>query len=607
MGDAEAMPQGYPSAAAAGTLPFVGRPGGRRIHSGVLSSPPAAMRLSKFHLATVKEVPADADVVSQRLMIRAGMIRKLAAGIYTWSPLGLRVLRKVEGIVREEMDRAGALELSMPSIQPKELWEETQRWAKFGGQLLKIRDRKDAEFCYGPTHEEVITDFARNELRSYKQLPINFYQIQTKFRDEIRPRFGVMRAREFLMKDAYSFHLDPECMAREYRNMYDAYARIFTRLGLRFRAVMADSGAIGGNASQEFHVLADSGEDAIAFSDQSDYAANLEKAEALAPEYPEPAFVDEMRKFATPTQTTCEDVAALKGVSLSETVKSVAVVGEQGFVLVLVRGDHSVNEVKLQKVDGLSEFRLAREDEILDYLGCQPGFIGPVNPRKKITIVVDRSVAVMPSMICGANEAPFHLENVKLGRDFQQDWVADVRSVVAGDPSPDGQGTLSIARGIEVGHVFQLGQKYAEALKATVLDANGKAAVMYMGCYGIGVSRIVAAAIEQNHDDNGIIWPDAMAPWRVAVCLINPKNDSKVAEAAESLYRDLAAEGVEVVLDDRGLRPGVMFADIELIGIPHRVVVSERGIAAGTFEYRARRAAEAEALTREQVFSRLGL
>ncbi len=567
------------------------------------------MRLSKFHLATVKEVPADADVVSQRLMIRAGMIRKLAAGIYTWSPLGLRVLRKVEGIVREEMDRAGALEVSMPSIQPKELWEDTRRWAKFGGQLLKIRDRKDAEFCYGPTHEEVVTDFARNELRSYKQLPINFYQIQTKFRDEIRPRFGVMRAREFLMKDAYSFHLDPECMAREYRNMYDAYSRIFTRLGLRFRAVMADSGAIGGNASQEFHVLAESGEDAIAFSDGSDYAANLEKAEALAlaPAGGRTAASATMEKFATPTQTTCEDVAALLGVPLSTTVKAYAVVGEQGFVLALVRGDHMVNEVKLQKVEGLAEHRLASEAEIVEALGCVPGFIGPVGTKKKVTVVADRTVAAMADFVCGANEKGFHLKGVNFGRDcVEPDVVADIRSVVAGDPSPDGQGRLSIARGIEVGHVFQLGQKYAEAMKATVLDANGKAAVMHMGCYGIGVSRIVAAAIEQNHDDNGIIWPDAMAPWRVAVCVINPKNDPKVAEAAGSLYHDLEAEGVEVVLDDRGLRPGVMFADIELIGIPHRVVVSERGLAAGTFEYRARRAAEAEALTREQVFSRLG-
>jgi prolyl-tRNA synthetase len=410
------------------------------------------------------------------------------------------------------------------------------------------------------------------------------------------------------MKDAYSFHLDPECMAREYRNMYDTYTRIFTRLGLRFRAVMADSGAIGGNASQEFHVLADSGEDAIAFSDQSDYAANLELAEALAPAGGRPAASAVMEKFATPTQTTCEDVAALLGAPLSATVKAYAVVGEQGFVLALVRGDHMVNEVKLQKVEGLADYRPASEAEIVDALGCVPGFIGPVAPKKKITVVADRTVAAMADFVCGANEKGFHLKGVNFGRDCAEpDVVADIRSVVAGDPSPDGVGTLSIARGIEVGHVFQLGRKYAEAMKATVLDANGKAAVMYMGCYGIGVSRIVAAAIEQNHDDNGIIWPDAMAPWRVAVCVINPKNDPKVAEAAESLYHELASRGVEVVLDDRGLRPGVMFADIELIGIPHRVVVSERGLTAGTFEYRARRAAEAEALTREQVFARLGL
>ncbi len=566
------------------------------------------MRLSKFHLATVKEVPADADVISQKLMLRAGMIRKHAAGIYTWSPLGLRVLRRVEAIVREEMDRAGALELSMPSIQPRELWEETGRWQKFGGQLLKIRDRKDAEFCYGPTHEEVVTDFARNELRSYKQLPLNLYQIQTKFRDEIRPRFGVMRAREFLMKDAYSFHLDADCLAREYQNMFDTYSRIFTRLGLKFRAVQADSGAIGGNASQEFHVLAESGEDAIVFSNDSDYAANIEKAEALAPAAARPVAAAAMESFATPIQTTCEEVAALLGVPLSTTVKAYAVIGEQGFVLALVRGDHMVSEIKLGKIDGLGEYRLASEAEIVAHLGCVPGFIGPVAPAGKIRVIADRSVAVLADFVCGANRPGFHLRGVNFGRDCAEpDLVADIRNVVEGDRSPDGQGTLSIARGIEVGHVFQLGQKYAQAMNAVVLDAAGKASVMYMGCYGIGVSRIVAAAIEQNHDEAGIIWPDAMAPWKVAVCMINPKNDPKVIEAAEALYRDLGAAGIESVLDDRGLRPGVMFADIELIGIPHRIVVSERGLSAGTFEYRARRAAEAEALTREQVFERLGL
>jgi len=564
------------------------------------------MRLSKFHLATVKEVPADADVISQKLMLRAGMIRKHAAGIYTWSPLGLRVLRKVEAIVREEMDRAGALELSMPSIQSRELWEETGRWQKFGGQLLKLRDRKDAEFCYGPTHEEVVTDFARNELRSYKQLPLNFYQIQTKFRDEIRPRFGVMRAREFLMKDAYSFHLDSDCLAREYQNMFDTYTRIFTRLGLSFRAVQADSGAIGGNASQEFHVLAESGEDAIAFSNGSDYAANIEKAEALVSAAARPPATAAMESVATPTQTTCEEVAALLGAPLSSTVKAYAVMGEQGFVLALVRGDHMVSEIKLQKIQGLGDYRLATEAEIAAHLGCVPGFIGPVAPVGKITVIADRSVAALADFVCGANRQGFHLKGVNFGRDCAEpDLVADIRNVVEGDLSPDGHGTLSIARGIEVGHVFQLGQQYAQAMNATVLDAAGKASVMYMGCYGIGVSRIVAAAIEQNHDEAGIIWPDTMAPWKVALCVINPKNDPKVVEAVEALYRDLTSAGIDTVLDDRGLRPGVMFADIELIGIPHRIVVSERGVAAGTFEHRARRATEAEALTREQVMERV--
>ena len=566
------------------------------------------MRLSRYHLYTVKEVPADAEVVSHRLMIRAGMLRKLAAGIYTWTPLGLRVLRRVEHVVREEMDRAGALEMLMPAVQPKELWDETGRWEKFGGQLLKIRDRKDQWYAFGPTHEEVVTDWARNELSSYKQLPINVYQIQWKFRDEIRPRFGVMRSREFLMKDAYSFHLTPEDLAREYRNMYEAYARIFTRLGLRYRAVRADSGAIGGDASQEFHVLADSGEDAIAFSTGSDYAANIEMAEAAAPG-PRPAPSAPMREVETPTQSTCEDVVALLGVPLSTSVKAYAVVGDDGFVLVLVRGDHRVNEVKLRKVPGLADYRLAREDEIVEALGCVPGFIGPVAPKRKVAVVADRAVAAMPDFVCGANRKGFHLAGVNWGRDLPEpDLVADVRDVVEGDPSPDGLGTLSIARGIEVGHVFQLGRKYAEAMGATVLDPNGKAATMYMGCYGVGVSRIVAAAIEQNHDDAGIVWPEPMAPWRVAVCAINPKNqNAEVAAAAEALYDELAARGVDVVLDDRGLRPGVMFADIELIGIPHRVVVSERGLAAGSFEYRARTASENEALTKDALFAKLGL
>jgi prolyl-tRNA synthetase len=547
------------------------------------------MRLSRFHLNTAREVPGDAEIASHRLMLRAGMVRKLAAGLYTWSPLGLRVLRKVEGIVREEMDRAGALEVVMPIVQPRELWEETGRWQKFGPQLLKMKDRKEAEYCFAPTAEEVITDFARQELRSYKQLPVNFYQIHTKFRDEIRPRFGVMRAREFVMKDAYSFHLDEEGAALTYQAMYEAYTRIFTRLGLKFRAVAADTGAIGGSASHEFHVLADSGEDAIAFSDGSDYAANLEMAEAVAPAAPRPAPAEAMNKVVTPYQRTCELVAELLGIPLTRTVKSVALVGEQGFVLALVRGDHAVHEIKLAKLPGLAEFRMATEAEILEHLGTEPGFIGPIAPKKDITVIADRSVAAMADFVVGANEKGFHLAGVNWGRDLREpDLVADIRSVTHGDPSPDGRGTLSIARGIEVGHVFNLGRKYAEAMKATVLDAEGKARIMHMGCYGIGVSRIVAAAIEQNSDDNGIAWPEPMAPWRVAVCIVNPKNAPGVVEAAEAVYGKLRAMGVEACLDDRGLRPGPMLADIELIGIPHRVVVSERGLAASTYEYRAR-------------------
>ena len=566
------------------------------------------MRLSQFHLATTRQTPADAEIASHQLMLRAGMIRKLAAGIYTWSPLGLRVLRRVEGIVREEMNRAGAIEMLMPSIQPRELWEETGRWEKFGGQLLKIRDRKDADYCYGPTHEEVVTDFARNELQSYKQLPINFYQIQMKFRDEIRPRFGVMRAREFLMKDAYSFHLTPECLEREYYNMHAAYSRIFTRLGLKFRAVKADSGAIGGDASQEFHVLADSGEDAIAFSNGSDYAANLEAAEALAPAQSRAAPGEALRDIETPTQKTCEEVAALMGIPLQRTVKSLALIGSEGFTLVLLRGDHEANEIKLAKAPGLADYRMASEDEIREYLGSEPGFLGPLNPAKPITVIVDRSVAAMSDFVVGANKPGYHTAGVNFGRDLPEPTrVADIRNVVTGDPSPDGQGHIDIARGIEVGHVFQLGQKYAQALDCTVLDENGKSQVAYMGCYGIGVSRIVAAAIEQNHDEAGIIWPEPMAPWKVAVCLINPKNDEHVTRAAEALYRELAEAGLDPVLDDRGLRPGPMFADIELIGIPHRVVVSERGLAAGTYEYRARRGSESEALDHAALRQRLGI
>ena len=563
------------------------------------------MRLSRFHLHTTKETPADAELASHRLMLRAGMIRKLAAGLYTWSPLGLRVLRKVEAVVREEMDRAGALELQLPTIQPRELWEETGRWEKFGGQLLKIKDRKDAEYCYSPTAEEAVTDFARQELGSYRQLPVNFYQIHSKFRDEIRPRFGIMRAREFLMKDAYSFHLDDACLAREYENMKAAYIRVFTRLGLEFRAVQADSGAIGGDASQEFHVLADSGEDALAFSTGSDYAANVETAQAAAPG-PRPAAAEALRKVDTPTQKTCEDVAALLGIALQRTVKSVAVMGADGFVLALVRGDHAVNEIKLGKLAGLADYRLATEAEILEHLGSEPGFLGPLGAKRPIRVVADREVAAMADFVVGANERGFHLAGVNWGRDLPEaDVVADIRNVVEGDRAADG-GEIRLARGIEVGHVFQLGRKYSEAMKFSVLDDTGKASVPAMGCYGIGVSRIVAAAIEQNHDEAGIAWPAPMAPWAVAVCVINPKKDAAVDAAAEALLAQLQAAGVEAVLDDRGLRPGAMFADIELIGIPQRVVVSERGLAAGTFEYKARSGGDAEALDRTQLLERLG-
>ena len=565
------------------------------------------MRLSQFHLHTSRETPADAEVISHQLMLRAGMIRKLAAGIYTWSPLGLKVLRKVEQVVREEMQRAGSIEVLMPSIQPQELWEETNRWAKFGGQLLKIKDRKEQGFCYGPTHEEVITDFARNELSSYKQLPLNFFQIQTKFRDEIRPRFGVMRAREFLMKDAYSFHLTPECMAKTYQVMYGAYEKIFSRLGLKFRAVAADTGAIGGSASDEFHVLADSGEDAIAFSDGSEFAANVEMAECIAPTKQRAAANEALRDIDTPTQKTCEEVAALMGIELSRTGKSIALFGEQGFVLALVRGDHHVNEIKLSKLEGLAEYRLATEAEIKDYLGAAPGFLGPLKPTKKIFVIADRSVAVMADMVIGANRDGLHVAGVNWGRDLAEpDLIADIRNAVEGDASPDGEGKISIARGIEVGHVFQLGQKYAEAMGATVLDENGKARTMYMGCYGVGVSRIVASAIEQNSDDKGICWPEPMAPWKLALCIINPKKDPSVQAAADALYDELNAKGVEVLMDDRGLRPGAMFADIELIGIPHRVVVSERGLAAGTFEYQNRRGGDAQTLSHAQLLEILG-
>ena len=567
------------------------------------------MRLSQFHLRTEKETPADAEIISHKLMLKAGMIRKLAAGLYTWSPLGLRVLRKVEAVVREEMNRAGAIEMAMPSIQPKELWDETGRWAKFGPQLLKIRDRKEQDYCFTPTAEEAVTDFFRQEFASYKQLPVNLYQITSKFRDEIRPRFGVMRAREFIMKDAYSFHIDDASLHAEYQNMYATYSRIFTRLGLEFRAVAADTGAIGGSASHEFQVLADSGEDATVFSDGSDYAANVELAEAVSPG-PRADASEPLRDIDTPTQKTCEDVAALMGISLHRTVKSVALIGRDAdgsdqFVLALVRGDHVVNEIKLAKLPGLSEYRLASEAEILDHLGSEPGFLGPLHPRKAIRVIADRTVAAMSDFVVGANKPGFHIAGVNWGRDLPEPEVADIRNVVEGDPSPDGKGTLRMARGIEVGHVFALGRKYSEAMQCSVLDSNGKAVHPAMGCYGIGISRIVAAAIEQNHDEAGIKWPAAMAPWQVAICVINPKNDATIAAAAEALHAELLASGIDCVLDDRGLRPGAMFADIELIGIPQRVVVSGRGLEAGSFEYRARSETEPENLNRDALLQKL--
>jgi prolyl-tRNA synthetase len=565
------------------------------------------MRLSQFHLATVKEVPADAELTSHKLMLRAGMIRKLASGIYTWSPLGLRVLRNVEKVVREEMNRAGAIEMLMPSVQPRELWEETGRWQRFGSELLKIKDRKEQEFCYGPTHEEVVTDFARNELKSYKQLPVNFYQIQTKFRDEIRPRFGVMRAREFLMKDAYSFHLNQESLSETYEVMYQAYSRMFTRLGLKFRAVQADTGAIGGNASHEFQVLAHSGEDAIAFSDGSDYAANIEKAEALAPAISRPALSATLQRVDTPRVRTVDDVVAHFGIAPDHVLKTVLVRGKEGLVALCLRGDHDINEVKANKLPELpDESVLASEEEIVAAIGARPGFIGPVGLPDSIPVIVDRSAAVLADFVCGGNANDTHYTGANWERDARITRIEDIRQVVEGDPSPDGHGTLHIARGIEVGHIFQLGKKYAEALDATVLDDQGKKQVMLMGCYGVGISRIAAAAIEQCHDDAGIIWPETMAPWRVALCVINPKNATEVNAAAESLYNELTARGVDTVWDDRGLRPGAMFADMELIGIPHRVVVSERGLTAGTLEYRRRDAAESSAITRDDLFELLG-
>ena len=547
------------------------------------------MRVSQFFVSTLREAPADAEIVSHQLMLRAGIIRRLAGGIYTWMPLGLRVVRKVEAIVRDEMNRAGAIELSMPVVQPAELWQESGRWEKYGPELLRFQDRHQRDFLIQPTSEEVITDLARDELRSYRQLPVHFYQIQTKFRDERRPRFGIMRGREFTMKDGYSFHADYADLQREYRNMYDTYTRIFTRLGLKFRAVAADTGAIGGTGSHEFHVLADSGEDAVAYCPDSDYAANVQLAEALAPASARPAPAASMRKVPTPGMTRCEDVAVLLGAPLAQTVKTIAVVHAEEFVLLLLRGDHSLNEIKAQKLPGMDPFRFATDAEIERHLGCKAGYIGPVGADAGIRVIADRAVAAMADFICGANEEGHHLAGANFGRDLPEPaFVADIRDVVRGDSSPDGKGKLDICRGIEVGHIFQLRTKYSEAMKAVFLDASGKSRAYEMGCYGIGVTRIVGAAIEQSHDARGIIFPQPIAPFQLALVPIGYRKSAQVKETCDRLYLELAAEGIEVLLDDRDERPGVMFADMELIGIPHRVVVGERGLKQGRLEYQGR-------------------
>ena len=570
------------------------------------------MKASQFFISTLKEAPADAEVVSHKLMTRAGMIKKLGAGIYSLMPMGLRVVRKVEAIVREEMNRAGAVELCMPVVQPAELWQETGRFTGMGPELLRIKDRHDRDFVIQPTSEEVVTDIARNEIKSYKQLPKNFYQIQTKFRDERRPRFGLMRGREFIMKDAYSFDRDQVSAKASYQVMAQAYRKIFDRFGLSYRAVAADSGAIGGDLSEEFQVIAATGEDAIVYCPTSDYAANMEKAEALAPTTVRPAPTQAMTKTATPGKATCADVAMLLDVPLQNTVKSLVLatdsLSDKGEVvkttiwLLLLRGDHDMNEVKVGKLPGLAGFRFATIAEIEDHFGCLPGYLGPIGLKKPVQVVVDREVAVMGDWICGANEPDFHITGVNWGRDLPEPaLVADLRSVVAGDASPDGKGVLAIERGIEVGHVFYLGTKYSQAMNATFLDVNGKPQFMEMGCYGIGITRLPAAASEQNHDERGIIWPDALAPFTVVLCPISPDRFPEVKAAADKLYGDLLAAGVDVILDDRGERPGAMFADWELIGVPHRVTLGDRGLKEGNVEYQHRRDAAATSVSVDEV------
>lgn len=559
------------------------------------------MRTSQFPLSTLRETPADAEIVSHQLMLKAGMIRRLASGLYTWMPIGLRVLRNVERIVREEMNRAGGIEVSMPTVQPSELWTESGRWEQYGPELLRITDRHNREFCYGPTHEEIITDYARKDLTSYKQLPVNYYQIQTKFRDEIRPRFGVMRAREFLMKDAYSFHIDQASLQATYDVMYDTYSSIFTRLGLKFRAVEADTGSIGGNDSHEFHVLADSGEDAIAFSDGSQYAANVEKAVAIPPATERPAPEGGMRTVETPNAKSIQDVADFLKVDPKQTIKTLLVQGEEegSVVALLVRGDHELNEIKAEHIEGIAEPLCFATDEQVVETGCAPGFIGPLGLN--VRIIADHATACMADFVCGANKEDKHLINANWVRDIPEPEFMDIRNVVDGDPSPDGQGNLSIVRGIEVGHIFQLGDKYSKAMNASVLNESGKDQVMTMGCYGIGVSRVVAATIEQNHDESGIIWPAAIAPFQVAIVPINYHKSEAVQAAAGKLYSELLQAGYDVLLDDRNMRPGAMFADLELIGIPHRVVISDRGMGNGEYEYKSRTGDAAETVSIDTI------
>jgi len=562
------------------------------------------MRFSEFGLTTLKEVPADAEIVSHKLMLRAGLIRRLASGLFTWMPLGLRVVRKVETVVREEMNRAGALELLMPAVQPAELWQESGRWDQYGPLLLRMQDRHQRDFCFGPTHEEVITDIARRELRSYKQLPVNYYQIQTKFRDEIRPRFGVMRSREFIMKDAYSFDIDHAGLETSYNKMHAAYTAIFERLGLRFRVVDADSGEIGGSRSQEFHVLADSGEDAIAYSDADDYASNIETAATLASDSPTPKSTQALEKIATPKVHTIDDLCRLFDIPASQTIKTLIVEGTDGPVALVLRGDHALNAVKTQKLDGVaSPLTMADNATIAKATGSEPGSLGPVGLT--LPVYFDHAVAKLADFSCGANEAGFHYTGVNFGRDLPQPETVDIRNVVDGDPTPGGKGTLSIARGIEVGHIFQLGDKYSKSMGATVQDTDGKNQAVAMGCYGIGITRIVGAAIEQNHDNSGIIWPGPLAPFDLVLVPINQQRSEAVREASESLYADLVDQGFEVLLDDRDARPGVKFADAELIGIPHRLVISERNLAAGELEYRHRRDDESRNLKREEALKLL--